>query len=190
MINRKKALEYWILIQEKIWDIQHGIKSFLYNSCDNIKNVYEWFPIIWKDRHWDYGYFLIIMKKKLELMRDHFNSDMAISEPAKEDAKKMNECIQILDRMIDDLRYGKNCFDEMDEKWGKLNLTFEEKSNINEDIEFGQIFLNREKVKTKEDKEKQREDFKKCLEAEEQERQKDYDDFFNTLKKEVRKWWD
>lgn len=45
------------------------------NLIGSIKNLVVWFPVIWRDRHYDYMYFLKIMKKKLELMERYAYSD-------------------------------------------------------------------------------------------------------------------
>jgi len=45
------------------------------NFCTGIKNLIAWFPVIWKDRQWDYMYLLRIINKKLELMLKDFETD-------------------------------------------------------------------------------------------------------------------
>jgi hypothetical protein len=39
-----------------------------------IKNCLTWFYIIWNDRQWDYGFFFILLEKKLALMEKHWTS--------------------------------------------------------------------------------------------------------------------
>lgn len=41
------------------------------NIVDSIKNLINWFPIIWQDRHWDDVYITKILQKKIELQRKH-----------------------------------------------------------------------------------------------------------------------
>ena len=67
----------------------------------SIQNLISWFPTIFQDRDWDAHYFHIIMKKKLERMRDyHINSGHC--ENSHITAQKINTIIKILDRIIKD----------------------------------------------------------------------------------------
>lgn len=38
---------------------------------DGIKNILDWLPTIWKDRHWDDYYILKILQRKIELQRSY-----------------------------------------------------------------------------------------------------------------------
>jgi hypothetical protein len=185
---KNKLLEYW----EKITEQTRQVGYFIQDTIDSIKNLIIWFPVIWNDGHWDSTYLLIIMRKKLILMRDHFSSDDAVAMGSKERASEMNKCIKMLDRMIDDFGYGKKCYDAHDEKWGKLDLTFgpvyDKNGNKNEN--FGVMNFSRPKAITPEQRREQIEEFRECMKQEEIERKKDYDELFETFKKELRTWWD
>ena len=45
------------------------------NIITGIKNIVTWFPVIWKDRQWDYVYLLKILDKKLGLMLKDFEEN-------------------------------------------------------------------------------------------------------------------
>lgn len=51
------------------------ILDLLNNLKYGIKNIYVWFPVIWKDRQFDHGYLYTVLGKKLELMETFFLSD-------------------------------------------------------------------------------------------------------------------
>lgn len=38
---------------------------------DGVKNLIDWLPVIWKDRHWDDSYIFEVLKRKLLLQRNH-----------------------------------------------------------------------------------------------------------------------
>lgn len=98
---------------------------FLRNMWRGIKNLIVWFPIIWKDRQWDYVFIFIMLKHKLELMKIMFEND-AYTEKAPEVVDKLKRCIKLLDRLSDDSIY----FDEANTEY---NYTFDKsktKSNI------------------------------------------------------------
>lgn len=41
---------------------------------ESVKNLYRWFPIIWKDRQWDHSYMEEILEFKLNLMYKRFSN--------------------------------------------------------------------------------------------------------------------
>ena len=43
------------------------IKEFI----DSCKNLIDWFPTIWKDRHWDDYYITKVLQRKIELQREY-----------------------------------------------------------------------------------------------------------------------
>lgn len=55
--------------------ILHEIRIFPERTITSIHNLIIWFPIIWKDRQWDYRYLFDIMIKKLELMEKFYDND-------------------------------------------------------------------------------------------------------------------
>lgn len=44
-----------------------------------IKNLIQWFPIIWKDRQWDDGYIYLLLEKKFKMMADmHLHEGISV----------------------------------------------------------------------------------------------------------------
>lgn len=74
----------------------------LFRNIDyGIMNLWQWKKVIWNDRLYDYEFLLIIMKKKLELMENHFRYDGHLVDHVK-DANNMKKLILTLDRLIKD----------------------------------------------------------------------------------------
>lgn len=63
---------------------------------EGIKNLIKWFPVIWKDREFDYRYLYEVMYFKLRDMEKFFNSDDTFSEDAKVYAGEIKECADLL----------------------------------------------------------------------------------------------
>jgi hypothetical protein len=63
-----------------------------------IKNIIKWMPIIYKDRDWDYGFTLDLLKKKLEYKLKFFNSSDAHLESSQFVADRIKLIIRLLDR--------------------------------------------------------------------------------------------
>jgi hypothetical protein len=186
--------------KKKLLDIYEDITLFMDRNItvpirrffESIQTVIKWFPVIWKDRQWDHTYLFIIMRKKLVMMRDLFNSDRAIAEGSKKRAKEMDECIVILDRIIDDFCYGRKCYDAIDEKYGKTRYGFEPSYDSSGEYtdKYCQMTFFRMYADTPEKQQEASEMFKRCMEVEEEERKDDYDKLFKLLNKNVRGWWD
>lgn len=68
------------------------------NLGQGIRNIIYWFPVIWKDRHWDYAFLLYILRHKLEAM--HVSSLYWTGrEKATED---IGLAVSLLDKVIED----------------------------------------------------------------------------------------
>ena len=74
---------------------------FLKNIFYSIKNLIKWFKIIWTDRDWDHNYLYFILKFKLERMRD-YNKIHGSSVNSNITAQRIDKCVKILDKLIED----------------------------------------------------------------------------------------
>jgi hypothetical protein len=75
----------------EIRKIKYRFRYFL----KGIKNLYRWFPVIWRDRDWDHVYFYIILEKKLTHMAEYFEK-RGITNSSGEDAKLMRNCVKLI----------------------------------------------------------------------------------------------
>lgn len=60
------------LLQDSAWDRKtwrYYAPIWIKNITDGISNIIRWIPTIYKDRHWDDYYILVILQKKIELQR-------------------------------------------------------------------------------------------------------------------------
>jgi hypothetical protein len=73
----------------------------LRNTWYKIKRIIDWFPLLWKDQDWDYGYLLIILKHKLKRMRDCLNENNIIRDLEKT-CKEIDQVIEAIDSYRDD----------------------------------------------------------------------------------------
>lgn len=147
-----------------------------------IKNIIRWVPVLWKDRDFDHVYLLIILRQKLKHMEEFFRSEYAYKINSKRDANNIHKCILLLNRLIED-EY--TAFDTYYKKWGEIEFRFEDVDN-----ELSQLFIDIENVKTKEDKERETKEFRKCCQHEEDLRNQDLSYLFKIMRKHIRTWWD
>lgn len=66
-----------------------------------VKNIWYWFPIIWKDRHWDSHYIFEILKHKLKAQAKYIGSNDRHTR-AQQDARRMRLCIKLMQKIQDD----------------------------------------------------------------------------------------
>lgn len=67
-----------------------------------LKNLVYWFPVIWRDRDWDYGFLLKLIRHKLAAMERCFASADAVSADAGKLASDMHDVVTCLDKYLAD----------------------------------------------------------------------------------------
>lgn len=111
--------KFWGKISHWCWmNIGWKIREFK-RSC---RNLITWLPIIWKDRQWDSSYIFIILKKKIELVRDHHIEQKHYVGWERE-VELMNICIKLIDR-VDSEYYSTLAHDQIIAKYGKSEWRF------------------------------------------------------------------
>lgn len=162
--------------------------SIMRNSCRSFKlgieNLFKWFLVIWRDRDWDQYFLLEMLKFKISNMEQFFRK-YGHHVGAEKDANNMSMCVEVLYRIIEE-EHHKKAFEKHEKKWGEPSFKF-----IDSDKKgFKQLLIERPNVKTKEDEEQERKEFRHCIKEEERLIKQDYDYLFDMLKKHVREWWD
>jgi hypothetical protein len=67
-----------------------------------VKNLWNWFSIIWKDRDWDYDFTYNLLKFKLEKQAVYIYHH-GVHNDAKRDAEKMFLCARLIEIQQEDL---------------------------------------------------------------------------------------
>jgi len=163
-----------------------AVKDYIrYDIPYGIENLIKWFPIVWKDRDYDFYFIYVTLRHKLHLTEQHIrNHD--IHTRAKEDADKIKLCVNLLDRLIAD-DYHEIAFKRHDEKWGAGELNFKK---LPENDELYEGIISHKHVHTEEDKEKERKDFKTAYEHEQYLKNQDKEMLFKLMNKYIEGWWD
>jgi hypothetical protein len=63
-----------------------------------VKNLWYWFPIIWKDRDWDSHYIFEIMKHKLSAQANYIGTNDRHTR-AQQDARRMRLCVKLMSKV-------------------------------------------------------------------------------------------
>jgi hypothetical protein len=82
-----------------------------------LKNLWRWFPIIWKDEDWDSHYIFDILKFKLKNQAKYIG-DKDRHTQAKRDAERMMLCVSLIDKVQTE-HYNTEHFD-----YEKTNINF------------------------------------------------------------------
>lgn len=82
-------IEYWFKYEAKF-----AHKHFM----TGVKNLWHWFPTIWKDRDWDDYYIWILLEKKL-IKQAKYISKRSIHLNAKRDAERMMTCVRLIEKV-------------------------------------------------------------------------------------------
>ena len=65
------------------------------NLKQGLKNIWYWFPVIWKDRHWDQHFIYEVLKHKLKAQAKYI-SDNDRHTRAKQDARRIIICSKLI----------------------------------------------------------------------------------------------
>ena len=85
-MNEEYNQWYWRLYRWVRWELPYQHKYIKYG----VKNLYNWFWIIWKDRDWDHYYIFQVLKFKLEKQAKHLNG---------RNAELMMTCVRLIDNL-------------------------------------------------------------------------------------------
>lgn len=88
---------FWRKLKWELADIKYWPR----NLKMSIKSVLYWFPIIWKDRNWDYRYIYTILQHKLKAQSKYIG-ERDIHTTAKRDAEIMMTCVRLIDKVADE----------------------------------------------------------------------------------------
>ena len=84
------------------------------NFKQGIRNLIHYFPIIWKDRDWDYHYTLDILEYKLKRQRDYIDKNKRFVG-YEFVIRDLNICLSLLDKLKEDY-YSMEKYEYLDKK--------------------------------------------------------------------------
>jgi len=78
------------------------MKYWFKRKYRQIKNVFRWLPIIWKQYDFDYRYSLEVFKFQLQKQAEFLESDRAVTLCAKDKAKRIRTILKLMDKVYED----------------------------------------------------------------------------------------
>ena len=94
MKNRDYSKWYWKVYRWFKWEVKYAP----YRFKTGIKNLWKWFPIIWKDRDHDHDFLFKILKFKLHNMADRFEQTNRFVDSTKQ-ASKIRTCVRLIQKL-------------------------------------------------------------------------------------------
>ena len=82
-----------------------------------VKNLIRWFPVIWKDRDWDYRYIWDLNIQKLKFQSKYIGNNDNHTR-AKRDAQIMMTCVRLMEKIKD------NDYEVEHQEYYNSNVTF------------------------------------------------------------------
>jgi len=77
---------------------EHDGKYYYKYFKQGVKNIWYWFPIIWKDRDWDSHYIFEILQHKLTAQANYIG-DRDFHTRAQQDARRMRLCVSLIKKV-------------------------------------------------------------------------------------------
>ena len=78
------------------------MKYWFKRKYRQIKTVFRWLPIIWKQYDFDYRYSLEVFKFQLQKQAEFLESDRAVTLCAKDKAKRIRTILKLMDKVYEE----------------------------------------------------------------------------------------
>ena len=133
-----------------------------------------------------------MMRHKLHL-QEQFIRHHGIHTENIRDAGRIKRCVDLLDRLIDDVHHDE-AFEDHYKTGGHPEMTFkdieDEIDGFLKDDEYVQLEIKYPNANTPLEKERETIDFRKASNKEASSRQADIDELFEIMRKHIQEWWD
>ena len=161
----------------KIIDLYYNIKYFFLN-------LIKYRRFLWEDRSYDSYYIFYMLREKLSHDVGYYEK-YGNHVHVQKDIDNMKLCVKILNRIIED-DYHEKVFKHHNKKWGEPEFRVED---VEDRAGYCELFIDRENVKSQEDKEQERKEFRKLSKHEGYLKQQDVNFLFNFMSKHIKSWW-
>ena len=158
-----------------------------------VQNLVHWFPVIWKDRHWDDHYIFEVLKHKIKLQRKYIvNSNRHTRVNI--DNRDMTMVLNLIERIQDDY-YALECYEYENSKFrfepaGDEGYVME-KDLISENYDaYLKKYRTSVRAVMKKDMETTIDKHKLCFWVAQHNQQKAHNLLFRILNERLTWWWD
>ena len=116
---------YWKLYRWFRWDAKHAHRDI----AQGFRNLWKWFPLIWKDRDWDDHFIFEVLKFKIKNTAKYIKkNDRYIG--CERDVQTMMTCVRLIEK-IQNQFYDLEHTDYMDQKFSFEKIEDSDLSKLN-----------------------------------------------------------
>ena len=158
-----------------------------------VQNLVHWFPVIWKDRHWDDHYIFEVLKHKIKLQRKYIvNSNRHTRVNI--DNRDMTMVLNLIEKIQDDY-YALECYEYENSKF-RFEPAGDERYVMEKDLisENYDAYLKKYRTSVravmKKDMETTIDKHKLCFWVAQHNQQKAHNLLFRILNERLTWWWD
>lgn len=166
-----------------LWEFTSKFSDPVMGFFSWIKRSLQYAWVLRDDRDWDYQFILDLLKYKISRHRKLVVKNYIVASSPVQYAEMLH--VEKLIEKYQDNEFCKEDFDAHDKKWGKMSMEFEDDSNGKSKLNF-----NRPNAQTEEEKEQESREYMNILEKSELEKQKCWDDIFDSMKAYMEGWWE
>lgn len=152
------------------------LKETYFNIKYGIQNLIKWFPVIWRDRDWDQTFLLAMLEKKLSNMSD-LHKEYGNKANSDETSRQLKRLANLASRISNE-NYMDEAFKGKEYLLEKNEMVFVDIGNGTSKIEF--VGLSHE----------EREELRRLYNVMDELPVEDIEELFDTMKKNIRYWWD
>lgn len=160
----------------------YPVESFYHTYTERIKRSYAFAKMGWLNYDFDSAFLYEVMIFKMKRIHKTLKNGHAIQE--KENMDALKEAIKICERLYNG-RYEDKYYKEIDKKFGKIKSEC-----IPSENGLTEWKMSRTKVKTKKQREKEREALRQLIINSDKDRRADIDRLAEILKNHEPSWWD
>lgn len=181
-----KFRRFYLSVKWRARDLYWEVRNF----PKFVKHVWEYLPILYRDRDYDYSSMLEMTAYKCKRMRVYIEKYGHL-ESGEKVCKELRFAEILIDRILEDDYCSKES-EDLDRQYGSMTLLSRKASDDN-DITAGckEILFTRERCASDPKLiEKEKEENRRIRDKAEKLKQYDYDLLFKHLRKRIQRWWD
>jgi len=183
--------------KEFFGDLTHDIKEVLVIPLDFAKDLKRFIVTIWKFRSllwwendFDYNDILNFMEFKIKRLRDHVEKHHHHLH-WKKDVKNMDKALELINRAKDDMYHWDACMKPLEEKYGK-HIRYTECDVLNSKEVLNRPYrssISKYEKETNKNSDQIHKEARASMNKSHRLHQKDWNDLWKHLNKNMRSWW-
>lgn len=188
--SKENGREFFVDLAYDIKEIAIIPIDFFKDLKRFIKTVWEFRSLLWWENDFDHADVLRFMEFKIKRIRDHVAKHQHHAD-WKKDVKDMDKALELIKRANDDMYHWDECMKPLEEKYGRY-VRYTECKVLNSDdvLKRGySTMISKFDKENDKNKEEIRKEHRKAINKSHKLHEKDWNQLWAHLNKNMRKWW-